>query len=139
MQVSDVMTMGAQCVRPSNSLQEAALMMKYLNVEALPVCENDRLVGLLTDRDVVVRAVAEGYDNRANSVQDVMTPEVRCCFEDQDVQEAAQLMRERQVCRLIVLNNDKRLVGIVALGDLAVETGDEKMAGATLEPVSLPR
>jgi CBS domain-containing protein len=139
MQVSDVMTMGAQCVRPSNSLQEAALMMKYLNVEALPVCENDRLVGLLTDRDVEVRAGAEGYDNRANSVQDVMTPEVRCCFEDQDVQEAAQLMRERQVYRLIVLNNDKRLVGIVALGDLAVETGDEKLAGATLEPISLLR
>ena len=139
MQVSDVMTMGAQCIRPSNSLQEAALMMKYLNVETLPVCDNDRWVGLLTDRDVEVRAVAEGYDNRANSVQDVMTVEVRCCFEDQDVQEAAQLMRERQVCRLIVLNNDKRLVGIVALGDLAVETGDEKLAGATLEPVSLPR
>ncbi len=137
MQVSDVMTMSAECVRPSNSLQEAALMMKYLNVGALPVCDNDRLVGLLTDRDIVVRAVAEGYDNWVNSVQDVMTPAVRCCFEEQDVQEVAQLMSVHQVRRLPVLNQDKRLVGIVSLGDLAVETGDERLAGRTLEHVSL--
>jgi len=124
MHVGDVMTMGAECIRPSNSLQEAALMMKYLNVEALPVCDHDRLVGLLTDRDVVVRAVAEGYDNRANSVQDVMTPEVRCCCEDQDVQEDSQLMSDYQVRRLVVFNRKGRLVGIVSLGDLAVETRD---------------
>lgn len=138
MQVRDVMTKGAECVRPSNSLQQAALRMKNLDVGALPVCDNDRLVGLLTDRDITVRAVTEGYDTRTTIVQDVMTPDVLYCFEDQDVQEAAQLMREHQVRRLVVLNRDKRLVGIVSLGDLAVETGDEKLAGKTLEQVSMP-
>jgi CBS domain-containing protein len=104
----------------------------------LPVCDNDRLAGLITDRDIAVRAVAEGCDPRTTTVKDVMTPDVVYCFEDQDVQEAAQLMREHQVRRLVVLNRDKRLVGIVSLGDLAVETGDEKLAAKTLEHVSLP-
>ena len=104
----------------------------------LPVCDNDRLAGLITDRDIAVRAVAEGCDPRTTTVKDVMTPDVVYCFEDQDVQEAAQLMREHQVRRLVVLNRDKRLVGIVSLGDLAVETGDEKLSGRTLEHVSLP-
>ena len=138
MQVRDVMTKGAECVRPSNSLQEAALRMKKLDVGALPVCDNDRLVGLLTDRDITVRAVAEAAEPRTTTVKDVMTPDVLHCFEDHDVQEAAQLMREHQVRRLVVLNRDKRLVGIVSLGDLAVETGDEKLAGRTLEQVSMP-
>lgn len=139
MQVRDVMTKGAECVCPTNSLQEAAQKMKNLDVGPLPVCgDNDRLVGMITDRDITVRAVAEACDPRSTTVQDVMTPDVVYCFEDQDVQEAARLMQENQVRRLIVLNRDKRLVGIVSLGDLAVETGDEKLAGKTLEHVSLP-
>jgi len=138
MQVRDVMTKGAECVRPSNSLQEAAQKMKNQDVGPLPVCDNDRLMGLITDRDIVVRAVAEGCDPRTTTVQNVMTPDVLCCYEDQDVQEAAQLMCEQQVRRLVVLNRDKRLVGIVSLGDLAVETGDEKLVGKTLEQVSMP-
>jgi CBS domain-containing protein len=113
--------------------------MKNLNVGVLPVCgDNDRLVGMITDRDIVVRAVAEGCDPRTITVKEVMSPDVLWCFEDQDVKEAAQLMRENQVRRLVVLNHDKRLVGIVSLGDLAVETGDEKLSGSTLEQVSLP-
>jgi CBS domain-containing protein len=112
--------------------------MKDLDVGALPVCDNERLVGLLTDRDITVRAVTEGYDTMTTIVQDVMTPDVLYCFEDQDVQGAAQLMREHQVRRLVVFNRDKRLVGIVSLGDLAVETGDEKLAGKALEQVSMP-
>ena len=105
----------------------------------LPVCgDNDRLVGMITDRDITVRAVAEACDPRTTTVQDVMTPDVVYCFDDQDVQEAARLMKEHQVRRLVVLNRDKRLVGIVSLGDLAVETGDERLAGKTVEQVSLP-
>src|SRR5215831_10679138 len=138
MQVRDVMTKGAECVRSSNSLQEAAQKMKNLDVGPLPVCDNDRLVGLITDRDIAVRAVAEGCDPRTTTVEHVMTPDVLYCFEDQDVQEAAQLMCEHQVRRLVVLNRDKRLVGIVSLGDLAVDSGDEELAGATLEGVSEP-
>jgi CBS domain-containing protein len=139
MLVSNVMTRGAECVRPTQSLQEAAQRMKALDVGPLPVCgDHDRLVGMLTDRDITVRAVAEAYDPRTTTVHEVMTPDVVYCFEDQDVQEAARLMREHQVRRLVVLSRDRRLVGIVSLGDLAVETRDEKLAGKTLQEVSLP-
>ncbi len=139
MQVKDVMTAGAKCVAPSGSLQEAARTMKLLDVGSLPVCgDDDRLAGMITDRDIIVRAVAEGLDPRATTVQDVMTPDVAYCFEDQDVRDAARLMQDRQIRRLVVLDRGKRLVGIVSLGDLAVQTGDEQMAGETLEQVSEP-
>ena len=138
MLVTDVMTRGAECIGPTNSLQAAAQKMRNLNVGVLPICDNDLLVGMITDRDITVRAVADGLDIRLTTVKDVMTPDVVYCFDDQDVQEAANLMQEQQVRRLVVLNRDKRLIGIVSLGDLAVETGDENMAGKTLEEVSLP-
>ena len=136
--VRDVMTKGAECISPTTSLQEAARKMRDLDVGPLPVCENDRLVGMVTDRDITVRAVAEGCDPRTTTVKEVMTPDVVYCFEDQDVQQAANLMKQKQVRRLMVLNRDKRLVGIISLGDLAVETGDEHLTGRTLEEVSLP-
>jgi len=140
MQIRDVMTRGAECVRPASTLQEAAQKMKQLDVGPLPVCgDNDRLVGMVTDRDIAVRGVAEACDPRTTTVQQIMTPEVVFCYEDQDVRDAARLMQERQVRRLVVLNRDKRLTGIVSLGDLAVETGDEKLAGKTVERVSQPR
>jgi len=138
MQVKDVMTISVQTIRPDSSLQEAAERMKTLDVGTLPVCENDRLVGMITDRDITVRAVAQGIGGTVGQVRDVMTPDVVYCFEDHEVEEAARLMKEHQIRRLVVLNRDKRLVGIVSLGDLAVETGDEKLAGGTLEEVSLP-
>jgi CBS domain-containing protein len=138
MLVRDVMTKGAECVRPTDSLQEAASKMKTLDVGPLPVCEGDHLVGMITDRDITVRATAEALPPGLGRVRDVMTPGVVSCFEDQDVQEAARLMQEHQVRRLVVLNRDRRLAGIVSLGDLAVETGDEKLAGETLERVSEP-
>jgi CBS domain-containing protein len=93
---------------------------------------------MLTDRDITVRATAEGCDPKTTKVEDVLTPDVIYCFEDQDVQEAARLMKENQIRRLVVLNRDKRLVGIISLGDLAVETGDEQLTGETLERVSEP-
>ncbi len=138
MLVTDVMTRGAERIGPTNSLQAAAQKMRNLNVGVLPVCDNDLLVGMITDRDITVRAVADGCDTRLTAVKDVMTPDVVYCFDDQDVQEAAKLMQEQQVRRLVVLNRDKRLIGIVSLGDLAVETGDDNLAGKTLEEVSLP-
>jgi CBS domain-containing protein len=138
MQVSEVMTRGVECTRPDASLQEAATRMKLLNVGPLPVCDNDRLVGILTDRDITVRATAEGQDPASVHVRDVMTPGIVYCYDDQDVTEAAKLMMDKQVRRLPVLNRGKRLVGIVSLGDLAVETGDDELAGNTLEAVSEP-
>src|SRR5918996_2240072 len=139
MRGNEVMTKGAECTRPDATLQEAAGRMKSLNVGVLPVCgDNDRLVGMLTDRDVTVRSTAAGADPEAARVRDVMTPDVIYCFDDQDVAEAARLMKESQIRRLVVLDRDKRLVGIVSLGDLAVDTGDERLAGKTLEQISEP-
>jgi CBS domain-containing protein len=138
MQVKDVMTKGAECVTPSTSLQEAAKKMIVLDVGPLPVCETDHLVGMITDRDITVRATAEGLPPRLGQVRDVMTHDLVYCFEDEDVQEAARLMTEHQIRRLVVVNRDKRLVGIVSLGDLAVETGDEKLSGEALERISEP-
>jgi CBS domain-containing protein len=119
-------------------LQAAAERMKTLDVGTLPVCENDRLVGMITDRDITTRAVAQGFGGTVGCARDVMTPDVVYCFADQDVAEAARLMQNHQIRRLVVLNRDKRLVGIVSLGDLAVDAGDEQLAGETLEKVSEP-
>src|SRR5262245_43964166 len=138
MRVSEVMTRGVQCVRPGDTIRDAARKMRELDIGPVPVCgDNDKLAGMLTDRDIAIRAVAEGKDP-STKVQDVMTPDIHYCFEDQDVEEAARQMRDRQIRRLVVLNRDKGMVGIVSLGDLAVDTGDEDMAGETLEAVSQP-
>src|SRR5262245_11474467 len=138
MRVREVMTRQVECIGPDANLQEAAARMKSLNIGPLPVCDHDRLVGMLTDRDITVRATAEGEDPTTIRVRDIMTPEVIFCLEDQLVSEAARLMEEKQVRRLLVLNHDRRLVGIVSLGDLAVQTGDEQLTGNTLEAVSEP-
>jgi CBS domain-containing protein len=137
MQVLDVMSHGVECTPPTATLQQAARKMRELDVGPLPVCnENDRLVGMLTDRDITIRAVAEGLDPRTTLVRQVMTPEIVYCFSDQDVTEAARLMRDRQIRRLVVLDRHKRLVGIVSLGDLAVDTGNAQLAGDVLAGVS---
>ena len=139
MKVREAMTRGAECVRPDTPLQEAARKMRDLDVGPMPVCgDNDRLVGMLTDRDIAVRAVAEGKDPTRTPVRDVMTEGISYCFEDDDVNDAARQMSEKQIRRLVVLNEDKRLVGIVSLGDLATQTGDRNTAGKTLERVSEP-
>jgi len=94
MRVREVMTCGVECIAPKAPLQEAARKMRDLDAGCLPVCENDRLAGMLTDRDIVVRAVAEGRDARACTAGDIMTPEAVYCFEDDDIEEAARLMKE---------------------------------------------
>src|SRR5262245_28049990 len=138
MRVKDVMTAGVECVHPGDTLHQAASRMRELNIGALPVCGNqDRLVGMITDRDIAVRAVADGCGPDETKVSDCMTPEIVYCFEDQDVSEAANLMEERQIRRVAVLNQNKRLVGIVSLGDLAVK-GDGHLSCEALERVSEP-
>jgi CBS domain-containing protein len=113
--------------------------MRNLDIGALPVCgDNDRLVGIITDRDITIRATAGCCDPAGTCVSDVMTPGIIYVFEDQDVTEAAHLMEENQIRRLVVLNQDKRLVGIVSLGDLAVKAGDDELSGEALELVSEP-
>src|SRR5262249_2400898 len=138
MWVRDLMTRDVECVWPDDTLQEAALKMKELDVGPLPVCDYDRVVGMLTDRDITIRAVAEGRDPRSTRVRDVMTQNVVACSDDDPVEEAAQLMQERQIRRLLVLDRDRRLVGILSLGDLASETGDPYRTGEVLQDVSEP-
>jgi CBS domain-containing protein len=111
--------------------------MRELDVGPLPVCQDDRLVGMITDRDITVRATADGRDPKTTRVEDVLTPGVVYCFEDQDVKDAAGLMTTNEIRRLVVLSHDKRLVGIVSLGDLPVATGDDRLSARTLENVSL--
>jgi len=138
MRVKEVMTSGVEVIYPDSTLDEAAARMKALDVGLLPVCDGGRLVGMLTDRDITVRATAEGEAPTAVRVRDIMTEGVLYCFEDQLVSEAARLMQEHQVRRVVVLDRDKRLIGIVSLGDLAIETGDEALACQTLGQVSEP-
>ena len=110
--------------------------MDALNIGSLPVCENDRLVGILTDRDITIRAVATGCDSGMTPVRDIMTPDVVYCFEDQDTVQAARMMEENQVRRLPILDGQRRLVGIFTLDDLAATPRDEKLAGIVLERLS---
>ena len=138
MLIKDIMTRHVECVSPENTVQDAARKMRDLDVGPMPVCDNGRLAGMLTDRDIAVRVVAEGQDPKASKVRDVMTPGVIYCFEDQNVEEAARMMREHQVRRILVLDRNKRLTGIVSLGDLAVDAGDRKQAGDTVKAVSEP-
>jgi CBS domain-containing protein len=134
----DVMTPGVEVIHPRSTVAEASEKMKALDVGILPVCDGDRLMGVLMDRDIVVRIIADHRDPKQTTVIDAMTPGIIYCFEDEDVQEAAMLMVDKQIRRLPVLNRDKRLVGIVSLGDLAVQTKNTQLSGEVLEYVSEP-
>ena len=139
MQIRDIMTTNVELINRDTPLAEAARRMRDLDVGLVPVHDGSRLVGMLTDRDITVRAVAEGRDPGATPVRDVMTAEIIYCYDDQDVSEAAQLMQEKQIRRLPILSRGtKQLVGIVSLGDLAVKGGEQKMSGSVLEVVSQP-
>lgn len=136
MKVEQLMSRGAECVSPSTTLQDAARRMKELDVGSLPICDNDRLVGMVTDRDIVIRAIADGSDSTTTTVQRVMTPDITYCFEDQEVEEASRLMKDKRIRRLAVLNRDKRLVGMLSLGDMAQQSEARGQAEETLEQVS---
>jgi CBS domain-containing protein len=135
--VKDIMTSEIETVSPDDTLKRAAVKMEALDVGPLPVCDGERLVGILTDRDITVRAVASGRDPNRTTVREAMTAEPLYCFEDQSLDEVAALMRERQVRRFPVLNREKRLVGIVALADL-VRRGDEAAGKEAFAGISRP-
>jgi CBS domain-containing protein len=136
MRVSDAMTRDVRIANPNHSIQEAARMMVDLDAGILPVGDGDRLVGMITDRDIAVRAVAEGKGPQT-PVREVMSQEVKYCFEDDDTDAVARNMADIQVRRLPVVNRDKRLVGIIALGDLAVTEGP-RPAGEAVSGISRP-
>lgn len=136
MQVSRAMTRNVQLVKPEQSIIDAAKAMAECDCGILPVEENDRLVGMITDRDIVVRALAQGKDGETR-VRDIMSSEVKYCFEDDDVADVARNMADIQMRRLPVVNRDKRLVGILSLGDIA-NTDEAVSAGNALCGISQP-
>jgi CBS domain-containing protein len=136
MQVREVMSRDVRVASPSDTLQQAAKMMAELDAGVLPVGENDRLVGMITDRDIAIRGDAEGRDPTRTPVREIMTEAtVKYCFEDEDVEHVAQNMAQLQVRRLPVMNRQKRLVGVVSLGDLSTR-GDSSAAGEALRGIS---
>jgi len=136
MRVCDAMTTNVQLCTPQDSIRDAAEAMAALNIGLLPVAENNRLVGMISDRDIATRGMAMGR-GPDTPVRDVMTADVKYCFEDQDIDEVTRNMADIQVRRLPVLTRDKRLVGIIALGDIAVsKPGDG--AAIALHGISRP-
>ena len=135
MTVSERMTKDVRLTHPDQTIQEAARAVAELGVGALPVADGDRLVGVITDRDIAVRAVAEGKGPHT-PVYEVMTPEVKYCFDFEDLELVARNMGDQQVRRLPVLDRDKRLVGILSLGDVATDGDVQHAAGDALAGVS---
>jgi CBS domain-containing protein len=138
MKVSEIMTRDVVIMQPDDSLQSAAKKMRDSNIGFLPVCDGDELLGVISDRDLTIRALADGMDVNIMLGRDLMTTPVIYCYEDQDVREAAQIMEENQIRRLVVLSREgKRLVGVVSLGDLARHEPTNR-SGQVLKKVSEP-
>jgi CBS domain-containing protein len=138
MKLSEIMTRDVAVLQPDDSLQFAAKKMRDRNIGFLPVCDGETLIGVLSDRDITIRALAEGMDVNIMLGRDLMTTPAIYCFDDQDVSEAAKLMEDNQIRRLVILSReDKRLVGVVSLGDMArSQTAD--LSGQVLQRVSEP-
>jgi len=136
MKVCDCMSRDVQIASPNQSIREAAQMMARIDSGVLPVGDNDRLVGVITDRDIAIRAVAEGKPP-TTEVGDVMSHEVLYCFDDQNLEDIAQNMADMKVRRMPVVNRDKRLVGIISLGDVA-RSEDARTTGRTVSEISEP-
>ena len=119
MKVSEAMTNDVRIANPDDTIREAAQTLAELDAGALPVGEDDKLVGMITDRDIAIRAIAEGK-GPDTKVRDVMTPDVKYCFDDQEIDEVQKNMGENRVRRMAVINHDKRLVGILSFADIVL-------------------
>jgi CBS domain-containing protein len=141
MQIREIMTREVDVIRPDASVRDAALKMKELDVGAIPVCDGQKLAGLVTDRDITVRAVAEGRDPSEVQVAEVMSADIAYCFEDETIEQAANLMESKQIRRLPILDRNKQLAGIISLGDISVRTEGSRqkdLAAEALEEISEP-
>ena len=136
MKVSEVMTRDVQLIEPTQTIREAARRMAELDAGIMPVREGDRLVGMITDRDIAVRAVAEGK-GPDTTIREVMTEDVKYCYEDDDTNDVARNMADIQVRRLPVLTRDKRLVGIISLGDIS-RSDESEAASVALGGITDP-
>jgi len=138
MKLQDVMTKNVESLGPDAKVIEAARIMKKLNVGVVPVVEGTRLSGIITDRDITLRVTAEGLDPNNTPVRSVMSKDVTSCKQDEDVKGALRLMSSKQIRRLPIVDDANNLVGIVSIGDLAVDTAKDRAVGDTLEDISKP-
>ena len=136
-QLKDVMSRDVKVIRPESTIREAAKAMLEGDFGMMPVEENDRLIGAISDRDIAVRGIAQGKDSNAK-VREVMSEGITWAYEDDSIEAAAKVMSEHQIRRLPVINRDKRLVGIVALGDFAVKSTELEPAAEALSEISKP-
>lgn len=136
-QLKDLMSRDVKVIGPDMTIAEAAKTMRDGDFGMMPVGENDRMIGTISDRDIAIRAIAEGKD-AGTKVRDVMSTGIAWAYEDDSVEQAAMIMSEHQVRRLPVMNRDKRLVGIVALGDFAVERSEIRPTSLALSEISRP-
>ena len=134
MKIREIMTTNVECVSPDTGVLELANKMKTLDVGFIPVCESDRLAGTVTDRDIVLRVIAPGRDVNTCKARDIMSHEVFYCFEEDNVKDVAGKMRDKEVRRMLILNKDKRLVGVVSLGDISKV--EEKESGKALKGIT---
>lgn len=132
MKVSEAMTSNVRVANPDETIQNAARLLAEIDAGALPVGEEDKLVGMITDRDIAIRAIAEGK-GPDTKIRDVMTPDIRYCFDDQEVDEVQKNMGDNRVRRMAVVNHDKRLVGILSFADIALSgaRADQALEGAS--------
>lgn len=135
-QVRDVMTANPDCVSEKDSLRDVARIMKERDTGVVPVVDGKKIIGLITDRDIVVRGLAEGKDLSTASVTELMTKQVRSVRDDASVNEALELMSRAEVRRVAVVNNNDELVGIVSLGDISINTDKDNKVGKTVESIS---
>ena len=134
--ISDIMTRDVKVISPDGNLQQAAQMMRDQDIGSIPVCNGKKLVGMITDRDIVIRALADGKSPTDVKASDIMTDDIFWCYEDQTAGEVLQQMGDQQIRRIPVINRDKELCGIVSLGDLATRANTD--TDETLEDVSSP-
>ncbi|MEW5895931.1 MAG: CBS domain-containing protein [Candidatus Omnitrophota bacterium] len=137
MKINEIMTKGVEVISSDATIKQAADRMRVLNVGALPVRSNGTLIGILTDRDITVRAIAEGRNPESTPVNEIMSREIQWCYDDQDVQEASRLMKEKQIRRLLIKDRNEQISGIVSLGDISTHAPSE-LTGETTKEISEP-
>jgi len=136
MKVQQIMSRNVECVEPTTPISKAAQKMRDLDIGFLAVCEHGKPVGTITDRDITIRSVAESLDPRLERVSEIMTAETFNCREDEEVEHAGRLMQEKQIRRLLILDRNDKLVGVVSIGDIAKSSAARRLAGETLGEIS---
>lgn len=136
MLAKDIMSKKPNLLPPTATLRQAAQEMKTNDCGFIPIGENDRLIGTVTDRDITTRATAEGRDPNSTTLREVMTKDIQYCFESDNLEKVVEHMEKEQIRRLVVLNKDKRITGIISLGDIATRSKDLKLSGRLTEAVS---